>query len=62
VKQNIYEAFEPPKGIKLSKEVEELRDIVLAIFDVNNISQNQAVEFLKNLIKKVLIFINQHES
>jgi len=50
VKQNIYEAFEPPKGIKLSKEVEELRDMILAIFDVNNISPNQAVEFLKTAL------------
>jgi len=54
VKQNIYEAFEPPKGIKLSKEVEELRDMVLAIFDVNNISQNQAVEFLKTALRSAI--------
>jgi len=54
VKQNIYEAFEPPRGIKLSKEVEELRDMVLAIFDVNDISQNQAVEFLKTALQSAI--------
>jgi hypothetical protein len=54
VKQNIYEAFEPPKGMKLSKEVEELRDMVLAIFDVNNISKNEAVEFLKTALQSAI--------
>jgi len=54
VKQNIYEAFELPKGIKLSKEVEELRDLVLAIFDVSNISKNEAVEFLKTALQSAI--------
>jgi hypothetical protein len=31
-----------------------LRDMVLAIFDVNNISPNQAVEFLKTTLKSAI--------
>lgn len=54
VKQNIYEAFEPPKGIKLPTEIEELRDMILAIFDVNNISINDAVGFLKTALKSAI--------
>ncbi len=42
------------KGIKLPKEVEELRDMILAIFDVNDISQNQAVEFLKTALQSAI--------
>jgi hypothetical protein len=54
VKQNIYETFEPPKGIKLSKEIEELRDMVLAIFDVDTISINDAVDFLKTALESAI--------
>jgi hypothetical protein len=54
VKQNIYEAFEPPKGIKLPKEIEELRDMILAIFDVDTISINDAVDFLKTALESAI--------
>jgi hypothetical protein len=37
----------------LSKEVEELRDMVLAIFDLNNISQNWKI-----LLKRKIDFFN----
>jgi transposase-like protein len=54
VKKNIYDAFELPKGMKLSKELEELRDMILAIFDVDNISKKDAVEFLKSALKSAI--------
>lgn len=54
IKNNIYDAFKPPKGIKLSEEMKKLRNMIIAIFDVANISKEEAIGFLKTALQSAI--------